>query len=200
MRNPFFVYEDKAAGLYRMFSSREAWQLWYDDKDSYSDLELFNFVRPSDYAIELNNLTPDARYVTKGSKNQTGAILSYTWDVRNDKGSYADSVTVTYSITTAIGKRSAYSKIYNSTQKMVEENIYDYLDLGQNVVTVSFKASSTGATASISFSVVMLELTLKSNFNFSATHPYGSILTIPFTLNRNDSSSDCSVLVYIDGQ
>lgn len=199
LRNPFYVYEDKQSGLYRMFSSKESWQLWAQDRDSYSNLELFNFVRPSDYIVELNNLTSDARYITSGNKEQFGSILQYTWDVKNDKGSYADSITVTYSITSGTGRKTTYSKIYNSTQKSVIENIYDHLDLGQNLVTVLFKASSTGATASVSFSVVMLDLTLSSSFAFTSTHNYGAILPIPFTLKRNDSSNDCSVYIYIDG-
>ena len=182
-----------------MFSSEDSWRLWATDKDTYSNLELFNFVRPSDYAVELNNLTSDARYITSGNREQVGAILSYTWDVKNDKGSYADSVTATYSIVSGTGRRTQYSKIYNSTQHSVTENIYDGLDLGQNVVTVTFKASSTGAVANVSFSVVMLSLQLSSTFDFTAAHNYGAILPIPFTLKRNDSSNDCSVYIYIDG-
>ena len=42
-----------------MFSSREAYNLWLENPTDNADLELFNFVRPSDYKLELTATDPN---------------------------------------------------------------------------------------------------------------------------------------------
>lgn len=47
------MYEDVAQNRYRMFSSAAAYAKWSENPSDNSELELFNFVRPSDYKLEL---------------------------------------------------------------------------------------------------------------------------------------------------
>ena len=53
LRQPIFVYHDKEAHLYRIFSSEDAKNIWESDKTKYSSLEISNFVAPSEYAINV---------------------------------------------------------------------------------------------------------------------------------------------------
>jgi hypothetical protein len=65
LKVPFCMYEDKENNLYRMFSSKASLDLWFTDRIAYSKLELFNFVRPSEYEISTDiNLNP--RYLMSG--------------------------------------------------------------------------------------------------------------------------------------
>ena len=98
LKMPFVMYEDKANNLYRMFSSQNSLDLWLSDSEQYESLELFNFVRPSDYEINTD-ISSNPRYVMSNSGDQTNAILSYSWLVKNSKGEYPDSLTAKYTIT-----------------------------------------------------------------------------------------------------
>jgi hypothetical protein len=72
LKKPFYVMEDKQAGLYRLFSSEESYRIWNTDREEYSDLELFNFVRPSDYELKTD-LVSDPRYIISGDDSQSGS-------------------------------------------------------------------------------------------------------------------------------
>ena len=92
------MYEDKTNNLYRMFSSQNSLDLWLSDSEQYESLELFNFVRPSDYEINTD-ISSNPRYVMSNSSDQTDDILSYSWLVKNSKGEYPDSLTAKYIVT-----------------------------------------------------------------------------------------------------
>lgn len=75
LKTPFVTYEDKNAGLFRLFSSEDAKQQWINmtnpesvayDPDEASKLELFSFVRPGDTALVITGLTSDPRYIILG--------------------------------------------------------------------------------------------------------------------------------------
>ena len=119
LQQPFYVVEDTTAGLYRMFSSESAYLLWNEDKEEYADLELFNFVRPSDYEL-TTDLNSDPRYIISGNSDQLDAQLSYRWTVRNDKGERSDeTATAKYTIINGNGTETSFSEIYSSAQRNV---------------------------------------------------------------------------------
>jgi hypothetical protein len=83
------MYEDTSNNKYRMFSSRYAWELWNENPMDNADLELFNFVRPSDYKLELTPVEPGGfnnQYIRYGDSNTASARISFHWSIYNDEG------------------------------------------------------------------------------------------------------------------
>ena len=199
LKKPFYVMEDKQAGLYRLFSSEESYRIWNTDREEYSDLELFNFVRPSDYELKTD-LVSDPRYIISGDDSQSGSQLVYRWEIRNDKGEYDDSVTAKYTITDSSGGEVSFSEMYSSVQKNVSLNLYEYLRDGQNTVNINLRSNSTGASFSLTIIITVLTFELTSSFDYNSKHVPGNLLQIPYVLRRNDTSHGCSIYLYIDGQ
>ena len=74
LQNPFVLKEDIENNLYRMFSSEDAYQLWVENPSDNADLELFNFVRPSDYKLEIT-INSNNKYVRYGDSTNIGARI-----------------------------------------------------------------------------------------------------------------------------
>ena len=198
LKIPFVIYEDKVENLYRMFSSQASLNLWLEDSTTYKSLELFNFVRPSDYEI-TTDISSNPKYVMSNSNDQTAAILSYTWTVKNSKGAYPDSLTAVYTITDKDGNVTQFSELYSSTNTSISINLFQYLKSGNNTVSVLLKGTSTGAIAGYTFIIVLLTLQLESSFDFNAKHSFGDKLNIPYTLTRNNTTIATSIIFTIDG-
>jgi hypothetical protein len=73
----------------------------------------------------------------------------------------------------------------------------EYLDLGENTVTVTIKGQNTGASSSFSFTMVVVSLNITSTFRFF--NSVSDIINIPYRLERNDYSENVIVKVYVDG-
>jgi hypothetical protein len=74
------MHEDKAANKYRMFSSEDSYALWKENPSDNSDLELFNFVRPSDYKLDLVAINSDGfnnKFVRYGDESSTGTRIAF---------------------------------------------------------------------------------------------------------------------------
>jgi hypothetical protein len=74
------MYEDKANNRYRMFSSEDAFAMWKENPTDNVDLELFNFVRPSDYKLDLTATSSDGfnnKFVRSGDTNSNGARIAF---------------------------------------------------------------------------------------------------------------------------
>ena len=198
LKVPFCMYEDKENNLYRMFSSKASLDLWFTDRIAYSKLELFNFVRPSEYQISTDiDLNP--RYLMSGDASQTASILSYNWVVKNSTGEFQDTITATYTITDKDGNLQSFSEIYSTTHRAVTLNLYKYLKAGNNTVSVILKGNSTGAILGVTFIMVMLTLQVDSTFDFNAKHTLGEKLDVPYTITRNNTSIATTIYFYIDG-
>lgn len=199
LKQPFVYKEDTTAGLYRLFSSESAYRLWLEDPEENAGLELFSFVRPSDYEL-TTDLNSDPRYIISGNSDQLDAQLSYRWTVRNDKGERSDeTATAKYTIVNGNGTETSFSEIYSSAQRNVRVNLYDYLSEGTNSVIVTIRGNSTGAIYGLTIVITVLTLQLTSTFDYNIRRVEGGLLSIPYTLKRNDTSHACSVYLYIDG-
>ena len=198
LKNPITMIEDKENGLYRIFSSEAAYKAWESDPDTYSNLELFNFVRPSDYTIETN-LNIDNRYLISGLHDQSITKLVYDWVVQNDKGTFEDNIVATYTITTAAGAVTKFSQNYDTSSKHVELDVYDYLDVGQTSVRIDLRAVSTGATRNYTIYITQLILDLESDFPYYSEHTPGVAITYSWNLRRNNADNASSLYVYVDG-
>lgn len=197
LRNPFVLKEDIENNLYRMFSSETAYQMWVENPSDNADLELFNFVRPSDYKLNIN-INSSNRFIRYGDSSNLGARIQYTWDIRNDEGESTDSLAATYVITNeATGKSTTFTRWYNKGQA-VDFSIYDQLGPGTNTVNIIGRGSATGARNSITFNIVLLQLNVSSTFDFTQKIASGDIVLIPCTFTRNNQDGTARVRIMID--
>ena len=125
------MFEDTANNKYRMFSSEDAYAIWKEKPTDNQDLELFNFVRPSDYKLELTATNSDGfnnKFVRYGDINSTGTRIAYSWNIYNDEGDSSDSLSATYTISNvASGASTTFTRWYNRSDANPDFSIYDYL-------------------------------------------------------------------------
>jgi hypothetical protein len=84
--------EDKQNGKYRMFSSEYAYQMWLENPSDNSNLELFNFVRPSEYKLIFTGLNNANKYIRYGDSESLDARIQYSWSISNDDGLSSESL------------------------------------------------------------------------------------------------------------
>ena len=199
LKSPFVMKEDVDNNLYRMFSSEDAYQLWLENPSDYADLELFNFARPSDYKLDIT-INSSNRFVRYGDSSNLGTRIQYTWSIRNDEGESADGLSATYTISNeSSGKSTTFTRWYNKGQA-VDFSIYEYLEPGNNTVTIQGKGSTTGARNTITFNVALLQLNVISTFDFAAKHSSGDSVLIPCTFTRNNQDGTAKVYFQFDDQ
>lgn len=202
LKKPFYMYEDVANNRYRMFSSEEAYAFWKENPSDNSDLELFNFVRPSDYKLELTATDANGfnnKYIRYGDSNNTAARIAFHWSIYNDEGESSDTLSATYTITnTANGTSTSFTRWYNRSDLDPNIQIYNYLQPGENVVTIECRGTTTGARNTKTFTIVLLQLNLTSTFKFYDKFTGGQVIQIPYTFERNDTSGSAKIYFQID--
>ena len=185
-----------------MFSSIEAYQLWKENPSDNSDLELFNFVRPSDYKIELTAIDANGfnnKYIRYGDSNNTAARIAFHWSIYNDEGESSDTLSVTYTISNSVsGASTTFTRWYNRSDADPNIQIYNYLEPGENNITIECRGTTTGARNTKTFSIILLQLSVTSSFKFYEKIPGDSILQIPYVFERNDTSGTAKIHFQID--
>jgi hypothetical protein len=74
---------------------------------------------------------------------------------------------VTYTIVnSASGASTAFTRWYNRSDADPNFSIYEYLQTGENVVSIEAKGSTTGARNNRTFTIVLLDVTISSTFRF----------------------------------
>ena len=193
------VYIDD--GYWRIFSSKDAYELWLTDKQAYAELELAKFPKQSEYEIQLTGFENNVRYLIKGNSDQSAASLTYTWDILKGQNPVNDSIRVTYIIENRTTKRSqTFTNMFTNTQKTVSINIYNYLDEGENIVTINFQGVNTSAATGQTLILNMLKFEIEADWNYSSYHAQGEPLMInSYRVLRNDVSAAVDVYASIDG-
>ena len=170
LKQPFYMHEDTANNKYRMFSSEDAYAVWKENPTDNQDLELFNFVRPSDYKLEFTATNSDGfnnKFIRYGDTNSTGSRIAFSWNISNDEGDSSDSLSVTYTISnSATGASTSFTRWYNKTDANPNFSIYDYLQPGENDIIISGKGTTTGARNTKAFKINLLQVNLTSTFKF----------------------------------
>lgn len=202
LKNPFYMYEDTSNNKYRMFSSADAFAMWRENPVENGYLELFNFVRPSDYKLELTATEAGGfnnKFVRYGDTNNTGGRIAYSWRIYNDEGDSTDSLSVTYTITNvSSGSSTSFSRWYNSSDADPNFSIYDYLQPGENVVNIEARGTTTGARNNKSFTIVLLQLNLTSTFRFYDKFAANTPIAVPYVFERNNTSGTAKIYFQID--
>lgn len=196
------MYEDVSNNKYRMFSSEDAYGIWMENPMENSDLELFNFVRPSDYKLELTATEAGGfnnKFVRYGDTNNTGGRIAYSWRIYNDEGESTDSISVTYTITNTVnGTSTSFSRWYNRSDADPNFSIYDYLQPGENAVSIEARGTTTGARNTRTFTIVLLQLSVTSTFRFYEKASGTTPLQVPYVFERNNTSGTAKIHFQID--
>lgn len=202
LKSPFYMYEDKANNKYRMFSSEDAYARWKENPSDNSDLELFNFVRPSDYKLELQALDStgfDNKFIRDGDTNNSGARIAFKWSIYNDEGESSDSLSVTYTIShTASGATTSFTRWYNRSDANPNVDIYRYLQPGENAITIECKGNTTGARNTKAFTIVLVQVSLVSTFKFYNKFYSNVPIQIPYVFERNNTTGTAKIYFQID--
>ena len=203
LKKPFYMFEDKSNNKYRMFSSEDAYAIWKENPTDNQDLELFNFVRPSDYKLELTAINSDGfnnKFVRYGDTTSTGTRIAFSWNIYNDEGDSSDSLSVTYTIVNqSTGASTTFTRWYNKSDANPDFSIYDYLQPGENVVTIEGKGSTTGARNTKTFTIVLLQINLTSTFKFYEKVYSNTPIQIPYVFERNNTTGTAKIYFKIDG-
>ena len=109
--------------------------MWVENPSDNADLEIFNFVRPSEYKLNIT-INSSNKFIRYGDSSNLGTRIQYTWDIRNDEGESSEGLTATYTISSeSTGKSITFTRWYNKGE-VVDFSIYDYLDKGTNNITI----------------------------------------------------------------
>lgn len=183
LKKPIYIYRDKEAHLYRVFSSYDAHLAWLNDPVAYKDLEITNFVAPSEYGIEVSITSSRESYIRYGIEGQSGAEIRYSWEVKNDKNQTLDEVVnVTYEIV-----ENGYRDIrrLDPSNKNVVIDMTPHLSLGTNTVKMSFKGTTSGAETSQTVYIVAVQLNVGTDLDYTALQKNLSQLQFGLYANRN---------------
>lgn len=171
---PIYMYYDQDERLYRIFSSKEAFELWNTREENpelietLEKLELYNFIAPSPYSFNItdhfgNNFNTQKRYVRTGISNDQ-TVLQYMWELLQDDSHRDDGMIVTYTIDN--NGQQSFIERYSSAQQKVTIDLFQYLSEGENRITVSLKGEETKAVKVFSFVIECITLSISSNFNY----------------------------------
>ena len=205
LKTPFVVYEDKSAGLYRLFSSEESkskWLVLMDQSnkeynpDKASKYELFNFERPSDTALVIGNITSDARYIINGDANSDDTKLQFSVTLKREKAGGVeidvDGFTVTYTIKDASGVETVISEEFNASdcstegnENIITRDMYRYLKEGTNQITLAVKARNTAASNKMNIPFYLVNFELSSAFAFAEGKDPNKAISVPFRVKRS---------------
>ncbi len=208
LRNPIFIPTKESVGTstfiddgyWRIFSSKDAYDLWLTDRVAYAELELAKFPKQSEYEFQLTGFENNARYVIEGSGNQANAELNYTWDIFKGQNPVNDSIIVTYTITnTNTRKTQSFTNMFTNAQKNVSINLYEYLGEGQNVVNINLQGINTSVSAGQTIFITMLQFKIEAEWNYSAYHKQGDpLMILNYRVLRNDTNAEVTVFGTID--
>lgn len=202
LKQPFYIYEDKANNKYRMFSSEDAYMIWKENPTDNIDLELFNFVRPSDYKLDLTAINSDGfnnKFVRYGDADSQGARIAFQWDIYNDEGQSSDSLSVTYTITnSSSGTSTSFTRWYNRSDANPDFSIYQYLQPGENTITIEGRGTTTGARNTKTFTISLLQINLTSTFDFCAKYSPNTPIQIQYVFDRNNNNGTAKIYFKID--
>ena len=185
LKTPIFVYHDKEAHLYRIFSSEDAKNIWDSDRDTYAGLEISNFVAPSEYVVNVDFASSLLVYIRQGVAGQSGSKIRYNWRTQKADASalmFSENMSIIYTFKES-GKQKVTVK--SSNQRDVEEDIFEYLVSGQNTIDIDFKGITTGAEAKHTVIINVLQLNVDTSFDYTTLQRNLSQLQFGMYATRN---------------
>ena len=189
-------------GYWRIFSSKEAYSEWLKDKNGLARLELARFPKQSEYEIEINGLDNNLRYIIEGNASQSNAILNYSWAIKKGNNNVNDSMRVTYTISNrATKKTTTFTHLFQNSQRDIDLNVYEYLESGENNISINFQGIGTSATGGAYLTIKMIKFDVEADWNYTSQHSQSSDLLINrYKVNRNDNDAEVTVFIAVDGK
>jgi len=189
---PIVLYYDKSSKLYRGFASEERKELWISDNNAYAKYELFNFVAPAPFSINVSGLR-DNVFLLQGQKDNE---ISYTFQTVDGNGKQInESVTASYTFENE-GNTTTISRIYSAGTE-AKLKIDNYIKSGENHITINLKGRTTSATEVIVLTYTVIDLNLSSNFNVNEVFSPSKDIDITYSVS---GTWDKHIYVYVDGK
>ena len=186
LKSPVHVEKYKDEHLYRIFSSEDAKEAWERTKDD--SLVIASFVAPSEYSIDISLKSSSNAYIRYGIDGQDGSKIIYSWKTANDKGNvFSENVSVIYT-NNSNGKSfpTIISPNENSSQEnLVTQEMKDFLQLGENSISIYFKGITTGAENKIDIRITAVQFTIDTSLNYINLQKNGYPLNFSLYASRN---------------
>ena len=183
LKEPIYLWRDTTENLYRIFSSIDAWRIWDSDRTRYSNLELANFVAPSEYGIQVTFPENGTVLYTREGVHDENTIISYSWKVVDGKENELDeNMYITYDI---IENGTHLPTTKTPSNKNVREDLYEYLSTGLNTIEISFKGADSGAETKKTVTVYVIKLNISTDFDYTAIQRNLSTLNFSLYADRN---------------
>ena len=189
-------YYDTTNNRYLVFADQEARDKYLEDPTQI-DLILGSFDAPFNYTAEINLISSNYVAILLGS---TGNYIDFTFDTKNKQGqSVGEDVVCTFTFT------------HNSTKKVVSQryrygttvhfNVDEYLESGQNIVTIGIVGQTTLAATTVAITYQVVDLKVTDNLNISEVYNLNedpnSVISIPYTI----SGTGTKIMEwYLDGE
>lgn len=196
--NPFVIWHDEQAGVYRFFPDEEKKNIWvqaYINQELTPEIDAYQFAQPitapAPYTINvviLNDNIP----ILEGTE---GNILNFTFETLDGNGSsIQESVDVYYTFRSPAGTLTA-TGVYNAGTE-VRMNIDKYLSLGKNTISIMVKGRSTGTTKTVVATYTVIKLNISSTFNIALPVQPNDSFEVTYTV---EGDGDKTIEFYIDG-
>lgn len=199
---PFVVYHDENAGLYRFFPDEERMNTWvqaYEDGVLTPDIDALQFIdpitAPSPNTINIA-VANDNQYILESTE---GSTIDFTFETLDSNGVHvAEPVDIYYTFRSSAGTKTT-SVVYNAdfeTATTVNMSIDKYISLGKNTISIMVKGRATGATKTVVATCNVIRLRLTSTFDFAAPREPNVVFEVPYKI---EGDGDRVVEFYVDG-
>ena len=171
------IYYDTVYNRYMMFADEENRDTYLSDPEQYSTLLLGVFDAPFNYTATITLIdTPLSQFVEYGS---VGNVIKAEFDTVNKNGSSVGEGH-TVNITIRNGSSSKIISRQVSYGTIMELNLDDYLNEGNNIINIQAIGNDTLAATSQVVTFVMIRLELNDYFDISYPYNLNDTLVINF--------------------
>lgn len=202
LKNPIYLHLDTSDASYKIFSSVEAKDLYYNYHDE--SLLLGQFEGPSAYSIKASSLTPTTLNVKKYNTGGSCEIL-FQWSCIDQNEIIQQTPTsITIAVANSQGVQTGYS-VRDCGQDITQlsVDVYQYLQEGRNAVTVTVQSTQFGAKATLSYVIYLVSIQIDVSENSFAWYNAldDSVTQLPVRIEYQSSVSESSIVhFYVDGQ
>lgn len=176
--------EDKCKRVFRNQADADRWFQAKADKVMTPEIAALEFsgnTIPGSEQYQLAvTVKTDTFLAAYGTKNCIFRFFFSTVDRINDVPT-EESVDVYFTFESTKGKKTV-SKRFQYKKEDTEFNITDWLEAGENIVTITVTGTTSGLTRTERATFTLVDIKLTSSFNIAIPRQQGQSFGIPFTL------------------
>lgn len=204
---PFVIRTDERDKCKRIFFTEEDADKWFAERDSEEGLT------PETAALEFPNI--DGNGTIPGSEqyqltcavvNDGGSAMKGTEGInllfnfstvdRINNAPLGESVEISFTFHSDYGDKKV-GGMFEYTTEVTKFDMTDYLEEGENTITMIVRGRSTGLTRTVIATYTLIDLQLTSDFNIAKAQQDGQTIYIPYYVKGPDAKN---IQIYIDGQ